>query len=207
MSILELERHTFINEPECCSSFAKCERVGRNLQLSGEEVYRDLVLPIMKAMHHFQLAETPVQTALYFDCHLSFGVAVIDAPIVGVTLYKQSHKIKLIPWVRLVRHETGEVPDWTHRMNLFAIDLIHKDYFKSYLNEHLIPFAQEFSRLAIRHQKILVSGKAFVSGMGKGPWGNFEQRIKPLSTIRKSGRIITILNHLIRLLIGKGEAR
>ena len=201
---LELDSHPFIsNEPEYCASFAKCERSGSSLRLSGEDVYRNIVLPISKAVHHFEVAETPVSTALWFDCHLTLGIALVDAPMVGVSIHKQSHKLESLPWVRLMRHETGEIPDWSHSSNMFAIDVIHKDYFVSYLKEHLLPFAAEFSKMVLKHQNILVSGKAFVSGMGRDSWNNLEQRIQPETNLRRNMRIFTIASHLSRLLVGK----
>jgi hypothetical protein len=178
---LGLDSHPFVAKgPEYCMSFGKCHRDGSNLKLSGEESFHGIVLPILKAMRHFQMVESPPKTALYFDCHLIVGIGVLGAPMVGVRVSGQSHSLNLVPWVRVVRHETDEILDWHGtRRGYYAIDLVHRDYLQDYLEKELLPFSLEFSRLVIKHQTVLASGKAFAKGMRKDSWRNIEQRLQP----------------------------
>jgi hypothetical protein len=68
----------------------------------------------------------------------------------------------LLPWVRVIRHETDEILDWHRtRRGLFAIDIVHKDFFKDYLCKHVLTFAEVLSGLVTKHEKELASGKAF----------------------------------------------
>lgn len=204
LDALALDSHPFIKkEPKYCMSFAKCVRKGSEVELSGDESFHGLILPILKAMHHFQLAESPPKTAYYFDCHLIIGIGVLDAPMVGVRVSEQSHDLELLPWVRVVRHETDETPDWNHRTRLFAIDIVHKDFLQDYLGKHVLPFAEEFCKLVIKHQQVLASGKAFATGMGKYWSHNIEQRLEPVKMRAQVKRTKVIGRNIFRLLTGR----
>ena len=174
-----LDSHPFIKEVEYCMSFAKCVRKGNDLELVGSEPFHALILPILKAMHHFRVTEAPKKSHVYFDCHLVCGIGVINAPMVGVHVGEQSHDLMLLPWVRVVRHEADVVEDLHTGKSLFAIDIVHKDFFRVYVAEQVLPFAEAFSRLAIKHQEVLASGKAFATGIGKDSFSNIEQRLRP----------------------------
>jgi len=179
LSALTVDDHPFLNEPEHCVSFAKCEHKGRGLELSGEHVFKDILLPILRAMQHFRSEETPAETVHYLDCHLTLGIAVLDAPMVGVEVSDQGQVLTFMPWVRALRHETAEGLD--HFVSrLYAVDIVHKDFFESYLDEHVFPFADDIARLVKKHQEIIATGKAFVSGFGRNPrTKDLEQRLQP----------------------------
>jgi len=190
---LGLDSHPFIaEEPEYCMSFTKCMRKGSDVELSGSESFHGLALPILKAMHGFHIAESPSKTALYFDCHLAIGIGIIGAPMVGVRVSEQSHDLTLLPWVRVVRHETDEISDWGHWTRLFAIDIIHKDFLQDYLDKHVLSFAQKFSKLTLKHQQVLASGEAFAKGIGKDGLHNIEHRLEPRKVSAKVSRSKTI---------------
>jgi hypothetical protein len=198
---LELDSHPFIvKEPEYCMSFTKCVRKGNDVELSGSESFHGLVLPILKAMHYFQIAESPPKTAFYFDCHLVIGIGIIDAPMVGVRVSEQAHDLTLLPWVRVVRHEPDEFSDFGHWTRLSAIDIIHKDFLKDYLDKHVLPFAQEFSKLVIKHQQVLASGQAFATGMAKYGSHEIEQRLEPRRMSTRVSRSSTIGKNIIGFL-------
>jgi hypothetical protein len=179
LHVLGLERHEFIQNPEYCTTFSKCVRKGSEIELSGSESFYGLVLPILKSLYHFQEAETPPDTARYFDAHLAIGVGVVDAPMIGVRASQTSNELSLIPWVRVLRHEYLKDAERWDRSKLFALDMIHEDFLETYIEKHVLPFAERFAELALKHQKILATGKAFAQGMGKDSWKDIESRIKP----------------------------
>lgn len=183
---LGLDSHRFIRkDTEFCTSFTKCVRKGSRLEFSGSESFYGLIFPILKAMHHFQMVESPPKIAMCFDLHLVIGVGLLEAPMVGVSVHKKSHRLTLLPWVRVIRHETDKIPDWLSKTRLFAVDIVHEDFFEEYLNKHLLPYAREFSKSVIKHQQVLASGKAFVKGMGKNSFHNIEQRLEPRKRVQK----------------------
>ncbi len=154
-------------------------RRGNELELSGSDPFNSVVLPILKAIQHFKKAESPPSTVLYFDCHIVFGLAVLGAPMVGVRVAEKGEEMLLVPWVRVLRHESYESQDWLKRSSLYAIDILHRDFFPQYLAKGLLPFAEDFSRLALGHQEEIASGKAFVSGLEKNGWQEIERRLRP----------------------------
>lgn len=187
----ELDKHPFVvDEPEFCYSFSKCVRGGSRLELSGEDAFKGVVLPIRQAMRYFEDVESPPETAVYFDCHLVLGVGVLDAPMVGIRVSELSHEASLLPWVRVIRHETEKNETWLHRNKLYAIDVVHKDFLEQYVSKHVRPFSQVFSQLVLKHHEVLASGKGFAPGMGKNSWTEIERRLRPrrISSGAKRGR-------------------
>lgn len=203
ISALSLDSHQFFKEPECSNLFTKCVRKGKQLEFSGTESFHGIVLPLLKAMRQLQIVYAPTPTTAFFHFNIILGIGIIDGPMVGAYISKKSQKLKLLPWVRVVRHEIEENPDIFQSSRLFAIDVIHKDFFKEYLDKNLIPFAEEFSKLAIKHQKVLTSGKGFVKGMKNNSWTNLEQRLQPVKMKNKVVRIKIGLKNMIEVLTGR----
>ena len=204
---LGLARHDFLSKTDYCMTFSKCVRKGSDLELSGTDAYQNLVLPLLKALLHFQNAEAPPTTAYYFDCHLALAVAVLDAPMIGVDTSKGQTDLVLMPWVRVARHESYENRDWTERFKTYAIDIVHKDYFESYLKKHLLPYASRFSDLALKHQQELATGEAFAYSMSKGRWDTIEDRLQPRRLRAKATRWKLILSNIISLLHRGGKRK
>jgi hypothetical protein len=160
---LGLTYHPFVwNDPHFCATFAKCVRGrGGDLELSGES-FNELVLPILTAVEHFRKTEAPPKTAQYCDLHLTIGVGILNAPMMAVSANQDPIEITYQPWFRIVRHEAHEDPEWWRRNRLFAVDIVHKDFFQTYAESHVLPFAKEVATRGLRHQIELVSGKGFV---------------------------------------------
>jgi hypothetical protein len=179
LNVLSMTSHTFITDPEYCTSFSKCVRKPSGFELSGTEPFHSLVLPILKAVHHFDTVESPTATAAYFHCHLTIGLGVVNAPMVGMYPTGNTGELIRLPWVRVVKHEADETSNMHFRKGLFAIDIVHKDFLQEYLTNHVIPFASIFSVLALKHQKTLISGKGYATGMEKHWTSNIEGRLQP----------------------------
>ena len=64
------------------------------------------------------------------------------------------------------------------RVQSFGIDVVHRSFFDTYLQQHAIPFALEFARLAQKHHVELAAGEGFVSGM-RADSSNIESRLRP----------------------------
>jgi hypothetical protein len=167
--------------------------------LSGTEAYSGLVLPLIKGIHHLRIAEQPVETAWYFDAHLVLALGVLDAPMIAVSIENGITVLTLIPWVRVLRHEYLEDAEQWERDHLWAVDVVHKDFLTTYLQAHVLPFAQRFSERVLRHTTELATGKGFVSGMGKDCWSPIEGRLRPRPTIAPVNRTTLFFKNLIRL--------
>ena len=173
---LGLRTHSFIaNAPVGASTFSKCVRKGSEIVLSGSEVYNSVLLPLMSAVEHYVQAAEPLRTAFWFDAALIIGVAVLDAPMVSVSVSPNDTLTRLTPWVRVHRHEAHT----DESGKLYALDFVHKSYFNTYVRDHVTPFARAFEELALRHHHELASGRAFVPGMGANFYIDVEERLQP----------------------------
>ncbi len=158
-----------------CMTFTKCVRESK-LVIRGDESYNEIVMPMIKAAEQFKIRAKPPKSAKYFDCHFLACVAVVDAPMVGVKVMDDSNVMTLMPWVRLTRYLTSSNDIWYGESKELPIDIVHKDYFQTYINNHLQPFANEFSKRVMRHQKELASCKGRIKNLD----GDFESQLAPI---------------------------
>lgn len=203
LQVLDMEEHPFVKEvPAFSTLFSKTVRKGEKLELSGTEAFQGLVLPLLKALHHFSRVHSPSETAMYFDCHMVLGLGVLDAPMVAVRMTDAGYQLEMVPWVRVVRHEGDQLEDWPRTGKLYAIDIVHKDFLVTFVEQHLLPFAQTFSERALLQQRVLASGKGFVSGLGKGHIHDLETRLQPRHLQAKATRgrlfVSSVLGFLTR---------
>lgn len=206
ISLFGLNEHTFLKgSAPSCMTFSKCVRKGSNLQLSGSDSYQTVVYPIMKGVSHFHKTQTPPDTAYYFDCELTIGLAVLDAPMVGVRLTDSGTETELLPWVRVSRHQPSKAAHKNERSKVFGIDVVHRDYLRTYLDEHVKPFADEFSKLVLKHPDVLAEARGFVPGMGENSWTEIESRLRPATITSSAKRGSATLRRIAGLF--KGKAR
>lgn len=191
IAALGLQRHPFQSAPRFCHTLSKCVRKGAELELSGSDAYNGLVLPLVKSLKHFVKTMAPPSTAWYFDCRLAVAVAVLDAPMLSAGIGEGGVVLTDVPWVRVLRHEYKEGDHQLDREMMCFIDVVHKDFFGTYLKEHLVPFAEGFGQSVLRHPTEIAVGTGFISGMEKDSWSNLEERLQPRPFVnaRRSSRI------------------
>lgn len=141
----------------------------------------------------------PRSTFHYFDLHLTIPIAVLNAPMVLVETTNAQPVAQLTPWVRVLRHEYDkDSPDW-RKNRIWAIDVVHEDFFKTYIQQHVKPFAKEFARLVLEHGEELATCEGFATGMGKMSLTLIEDRLKPRSLTHKSKRYMNIAGRALLL--------
>jgi hypothetical protein len=202
---LDLERDPFHTTPRACHTLSKCVRKGAEIELSGSDSYNGLVLPLVKSLQHFVLANNPIDTAWYFDCHATLALGILDAPMISVSIGSTGPSLTAVPWVRILRHEYEEEADHFEHEQLRIIDVVHKDFFDAYLDQHLIPFSRRFAERVLRHPTELATGLAFVSGMGKHGWDPIESRLKPRSPSSRISRTAAMGRNMLRFIAGGGK--
>jgi hypothetical protein len=178
---LGLRDDIFYTQPPFCHTFSKCVRRGSEIELSGSEAYNGLVLPLVKAVQHFKRSRSPADTAFYFDCGLTLGVGVVEAPMIAGVVENGITQLIAQPWVRVIRHEHHQDAERFERDQYCVVDVVHKDFFATYLTASLLPFAQRFAERVLRHPTELATGEGFVAGMGSNPWSDIESRLTPRS--------------------------
>lgn len=90
--------HGFIVKPPVAVSLSRARRKGKDLEVSGEDTFNALTLPLLKATEHLhRLGEA---RAYYSDGRVLIPVAVIRGPMIGV-LGDGSGDLEAVPWVRV----------------------------------------------------------------------------------------------------------
>ena len=194
LDVLSLDTHAFLTYASLSNTFSKCvRRSGGDLELSGDDGYNGIVLPLVKAAAHFEIAEQPRSTHVYFDAHIAVPVAVVDAPMMFLELVNGVSVATLKPWVRVARHEYDRESDEWHKDRLWALDVVHIDFLETYIEEHLMPFAHEFGLRALAHHEELAEGKGFATGLGDDLFSNLEKRLCTRPVMNKASRGVSIL--------------
>jgi hypothetical protein len=99
-----------------------------------------------------------------------------------------------------VRHQPSNGVHKYDRSQVYGIDIIHKEYLGTYVDQHVMPFANEFSRLVLKHPDVLANARGFVSGMGENSWTNIEPRLQRATLTTGRKRWKAVLNNLTALL-------
>ncbi len=202
LHLIGLDQSPFLTEAApVCITFSKCVRKSPNLVLDGSNAYNSIMSPILKAIAHFEKVQHPPTTAYYFDCQLVIGLAVLDAPMVGVRITKTGQERTRLSWVRVVRRQPHEGIHKYDNSRVFGVDIVHKDYLQAYIQQHVLPFAEQFAERALRHAQVLADGKGFISGMGSNSWTELEERLQPSGVVTSAKRAKSILGRITGLLI------
>ena len=98
--------------------------------------------------------------------------------MIGMRISEDSVSPTLLPCVRIIKHPSIESGNWWETEEKYAIDIVHKDYFDTYLTKQILPFAKKFGEIVQKHHKTLDSDKAFVKGMDHDPRKNMVNRMK-----------------------------
>lgn len=134
-----------------CSTFSKCVRKGKEIELSGTEAFQSIALPVAKALRYFSKQVEPPKTAHYHDLYLTLALAVLDAPMIAARIGAEPEMLAFTPWVRIIRNEAVDAAHYFERSQFLGIDFVHKEFFDTYLVDYALPFANEFSKRALRH--------------------------------------------------------
>ncbi len=179
INALGLHDHDFQRAPRFSKTFSKCVRKGAKVELSGTDAYSHLILPLVKALSHFRTDSKPPDTAVYFDAHTCIGLGVLDAPMVIATSDKTGTALEFSPWVRIARHDYEGEEGKPNRHHYWVIDIVHKDFLRTYVDSALGPFVNDFGERVLRHTQEIATGRGFASGMEADSWNGLDERLKP----------------------------
>jgi hypothetical protein len=144
-----------------CSAFSRAERKGKDLDLSGTVPFNQVVLPLVSALKHFLDLQKTIDSQARVPACLAHPICVIDAPMVLVGGGLENPRLTMTPWVRLVRQEAIKEKNqgfWRH----YVIDCVHRGYVTTFVQERLLPFAEQFAERAASIDALLAEGKAGV---------------------------------------------
>jgi hypothetical protein len=177
-TVLGADELRFTTDPEFSLTFSKAARKGKELALSGTEAFYGIVLPLVKTLQYFERTNAPDKDYVYYDLRIGLAVGVLDGPMVGARLDGGTIEYELVPWVRVIRHETYETTSPWDRDRVFAVDVVHQGFFDQYVDEHVLPFADDLGKRIRSKQGVLLSNKGFASGLGADSWSHIYDRLR-----------------------------
>ncbi len=147
--------------PPISSAFARAERKGKELDLSGGVPFNQAVLPLLSARQHFAEIQKGISGSGKVAACVALCVCVLDAPMVCVAGGPEAAELSLAPWVRVVRQEAAQDRHWVSTRH-HVVDFVHRAFLGRFVEEHALPFADAFCTTALKSQKLLRDGKGRV---------------------------------------------
>jgi hypothetical protein len=153
---------TFEKPPFFAISLAKAaRRGGSKLELTGEDAYRSLTLPLLKAADHLKsIMGSTGKPSTHPRCSLIAPIAVVDAPMIGVLYHEGKNLMISLPWVRMSYLEPGNDRDgWGGRTDsdVRHYDVIHKDFLEQYMKA-LVRDAKDAALRIEENSTVVVKG-------------------------------------------------
>ncbi|MET9669510.1 hypothetical protein ABZY19_29780 [Streptomyces sp. NPDC006475] len=157
-------------------SLAKVLRSKAKIEVTGEETYRALTYPLLKAVDHLKgIVEAGPQSHL--QERFIVPIAIARAPMIG-SIFSGVGEQKLIslPWVRVTRLEPArDAPSRSGGGNpVRYYDVVHE----SYLDKYIDILATAFTRIA---ERIMEHSDELRSGTGSG--SSFERTYESLEKL------------------------
>lgn len=153
------------------------------LELSGEESYRAITLPLLKAVDYLEsIAQGGSYKRSGFE--INCCLAVIRAPLIGVTVHEEVPHLLSFPWFRVTHLEPVGDEGEAFSTDVRYFDVVHE----SFLNEYLSILMDSMNPLAERmvdHFDEIVSGKGLCTGRGEDVWPSLRPMPDDLSESMK----------------------
>ncbi|MGW5969690.1 hypothetical protein [Streptomyces sp. NPDC055186] len=160
------EFQVFDNPPFHAISLTKAaRRGGGKLELTGEDAYRSITLPLLKSADHLvSVAPTGDSDPIRFLTPM----AVLDAPMIGAMRHNGKNIFLALPWVRMSYLEPfNDRKAWNRTSSKVRhFDVVHSSYFAKY-TKILLEGVGACADRAIENHSMLKSGVA-VMGPGDG---------------------------------------
>lgn len=172
--ILKLQDLEFVSEgPPTSAAFSRLHwKKSSSLELSGTDPFHQLVLPLGKAQDFAMDYYEPGKARRDFIAPtLVMAVAVVDAPIAVVSLHGEDTELEMRPWVRIIRQERGQRNSWEiDTLKHFVVDVVHWRYFRSFVEQRLLPFAETVAARAWERIGVLERGDGSVPDISNWGW-------------------------------------
>jgi hypothetical protein len=129
-------------------SISKVVRRNKKVELTGEEAYRSLMLPLRKAAEHLRSINEPPDAFdedWFYRIDLVVCVAVLRAPMLASSRQDDEHKVDPVPWVRSWRLEPRTTQ---RRADVYRyMDVVHESFLPAYLEMMVRDFVGVAERL------------------------------------------------------------
>ena len=160
LELWELRNHEKV--PTAIAMRRALWKKSEGLELSGEEVFRELTYPISKAyLHYRSLLEAKrarYPMALYHHVHNVCLLVILGAPMVGITTVGDNVELAELSQVRLVKTEPG-AGDPEGYSTVLTIDVVNIRSVEDYVRRTHATAAQTVNRLN-QHAVPVLTGEA-----------------------------------------------
>jgi hypothetical protein len=138
----------FVGAARLAVSFTKAQRKSKELDLSGEMPFNQVVMPLASAVEQMRqifrgVNGTPI---------LVLSLCVVDAAMIVASGTTEAPMLQLEPWVRVVHQESVQDGNHWARRN-YAIDFVHREFLTRYVADHAVPFATVLGARMAKYQK------------------------------------------------------
>lgn len=169
---LGLEELAFINPgPSRSTGFSKIIRKGKGFELSGEGPFKNIILPLARALDHTRELYRPTGDPTSIYPKLSLCICVLEAPMILVEEPEKLNDPCLVPWIRVVRQEAQpRVKSHGVSFRFYVVDFIHVEYFDTMIKDHVLPFFDGFAGRIVQKGSVLSLGSATVRDLANWQW-------------------------------------
>ena len=162
----------FIQEPPIAASLARAVPKGKKVELSGDEIYRAITMPLVKAANALRTYWTRPRndSKQLWELRMVFPIAIVDCPLVFVGRPAGEPVIRPVEWVRLGVRDvvTGKYDPWKP-VGVQIIDVVQREFFEAYLDRYLAPFAHGIRERACGIHDQFLTQKVIIEGLD---WAN-----------------------------------
>jgi hypothetical protein len=156
---MRLKDFPFIgNGPPVCSSLARAERAGQRIDLSGDQPYKQIILPLISALHHVDEFHKKMGTASQARINSAHCIGLLDAPMLIAEGDPDSPSLTLCPWVRVVRQEAVQEKSMSYMH--YVVDFVNRYFLSTFIDAHVLPFSKQFANRVVKLDNLLHAGKA-----------------------------------------------
>jgi hypothetical protein len=146
------------------------DKIGPPLELSGDDTFNGIVLPLISATEYARKYYKPLNTLPVYFARLVLSICVIDAPLIVAETRVDETNLEPVSWVRAFRQEADPDSSKSVGLNHFVIDVVRYDYLAQFINQHVIPFAEVYAQRVLQNQKLFLSGHGRVANLDNWKW-------------------------------------
>lgn len=174
-TFLRLHELPFVEQgPPISNAFTRSERKGKAVDLSGSVPFRNVILPLISALHHWQDLTKPVRQQDRYYPSLTLCICVLDAPMILASGTSKSPDLILSPWVRVFRQEAFRNHQWISYRH-YAVDFVHQAFLSDFVQKHVLPFTNDFTKRLVEGKKMILAGKGRVADWDNWTWRDLQR--------------------------------
>jgi len=173
--ILGLHRLPFSNVVPACTGVAKAVRKGKELDLTGTEMFNATVRPLCGALDYgLAFYKLPTAQEVVYP-RVALAVAVVDAPMLLADYPTPDESLELTPWIRIFRQvarrsNSGDRPETLH----YCVDFVHLHFLSEFMKAAII-FAETFADRSAQRPYLFTKAAASAPTLGQFSWTDIKE--------------------------------